>query len=260
MKAIHECFHLPKDFQSRPEFRLLEIEAGLHMAVTAFVFLWRELAYLSEVQRLGFITKEQAYRAIDREFKKTEGNRFEVAPTDSLIRVRLLVESEDGFECRLFMTTNQHFAPDFMSSGKKGGFVSGLTAQRKKFDREANEQAGQFDRTIFVRQDGSAMSDDEMRRVLMLVKLIDNQYHRPQRMPHAFTAGLVADAYSVAMRYDDDTINGVCFWMATKREKRPGNFPLRTEEALREFDQLAKAFGRVANRKPRNAPAGVVYA
>lgn len=257
MKEDRETFHFPKDFQSRPEFRFLESEIGFQTACAAVMLIWRELAYLAEIQRLGFLRTDQATRIIEREFKKPDGTAFERDPIAVLVRATILLQCEDGYECRSFATHNRHLAADAINGSHKGAFFSSLKSKRATADREAREQANGFIRARFVRPNAEPMSDEEMRRTIMMVKLIDNIYGRPPRPPGEFTPGLINDAYLASGKHSQELINGVCYILATKWRRMDSGIPMRTEEALREFDHLVKQFGRIgiAQKKQREMRA-----
>ena len=240
-----ETFHIPKDWQSRPEFRFLEVDAGFQAACAVFLVLWRELAYLAEIQRLGFIRSEQAVRVIEREFRKPDGNAFERDPIGTLVKATILLECEDGYECRAFAVHNAHLGVDFVNPAGKGAFFSGLKAKRAYYDREAREQINTLDRSRFVRPNAEPMTEEEIRRVIMLIKLIDNVYGRVARTPREYSPGLIADAYRVSIKHRTDLISGVCYVLASKRKRFDQSIPGRTEEALRNFDLLVKSWGRI---------------
>jgi len=246
-KPLPDYIHIPKDFQSRPEFRALDVEAGFHTATAVMLVLWRELAYLAEIQAIGFITTAQSQRAIHREFHGTE-TAFALDPLGALVRANMLTTVDGGYHCATFAFHNRHLSPQAIKGNDKGGFMTGLNIQKRRAQQQAIADAAQFDLSAFVRADGSPMEKEEMSRVIMLVKLIDNQYARATRQPREYTPGLINDAWRAVTKHSDAMINGVCFWLAKKRGFTPG-VPLRTEDALRDFDSLVQRFGRIGLRK-----------
>lgn len=249
-----DAFLIPKDFHSRPDFRCLESEAGFEGACAAVLLLFRELSYLVESQRFAFITPDQLERSLVKQFKRQEGTQFQTDPVESLKRSRFLIACENGFECRQFAVINGHLSEDFVSKQKKGLFMSNLGWQKKKCEEEIKKQASAFDIDIFRRPDGQLMDESEKRGVIMIIKLVDNQYGRSVRTPKEFNIGLVNDAYSVFMKHTESHIRGVCFWIFRKRDKLDSGLPLRTEEALREFDTLVQKYGRIGVRQRQTRP------
>lgn len=233
---VTDCFQVPKDYHSRPEFRWVENEVGFAQACAIFFVLWRELTYLSEMQRLGFITTHQLERLMAKEFP--------TVTIAMLTAARMIVDCDGGYECRTFMLSNRHLSPESIGGAQKGAKIKSIIDQRKRFEKEA--QGAPYDRTMFVRPNGTPMEEVEFRRTVMLIRLIDNQYGRTARTQHEFSLGLINDAYEASRKYLETEITGVCLWLNLNLSRNSPGTPTRTEEALREFDRLVREYGRTA--------------
>jgi hypothetical protein len=236
-------FQLPKDFRSRVEFRALEDEAGYIAACSVFMTLWGELAYLSETQRLGFISDAQADRMIVSKFRG-DTDLFTKDPLGSLCGTQNLVKEEDGYLCPMFIAFNQSLQAEGVSDSERVGFMNSIRHTRHQFERQSEEQAIFFDQGRVVRPDGKQMTSDEFKQVLLLIKLVDYQYSRPDRMPKDYSLGLFQDAYAVLQTSSEHIIHGVCFYINRARHRKDLAIPERTEELLRDWDRFAKAFGK----------------
>lgn len=227
------CLHIPKDFESRTSFRMLEAAIGKLTATAWWLLLWRDLAYAAQSNPLGVLPTPQAelFNSL-----QPEGER----PLDILRRCdNLLVPVEGGLYCALFAAQNKHLAPDHVSMQRVGGKKRGVEARARQIETEASQQATLLDPKLFTRPDGQTMSPDETRRTVMLVRLLDHYLGQPSRLQMHFSQGLVQDAWQALRKYDEDTIMRFCTWLTLRRESgqlHPA-IPNTTEEILREFDK-----------------------
>ncbi len=235
--------HLPRDFESRTPFRLLENQVGRLTALAWMLLLWRDLAYAAESNALGTLSAEaiellnSALRGVHPTLAESE------KPHEILGRCDGLLTAVEGgaWYCALFVGPNRHLSADHVSMQKVGGKKRGVEARARQIEAEAAQQAVLIDEKLFERPDGTRMDRDESRRTVMLVRMLDHYLGKPSRLQSAFSRGLVNDAYSVLKRYDQEAIYRFCTWLAIQRESgrvHPA-VPTTAEEILRDFDQFA---------------------
>lgn len=230
------CLHIPKDFESRTSFRLLEAAIGKVTAAAWWLLLWRDLAYAAQCSPLGVLPQPQAEL-----FNATaQASGQQERALDILRRCdNLLVPVEGGLYCALFASQNKHLAPDHVSMQRVGGKKRGVEARARAIEVEATQQMTLIDPKLFTRPDGLAMNPDETRRTVMLVRMLDHYLGQPSRLQAHFSQGLVQDAYQVLRKYDEEQIKRFCTWLAIHRESghlHPA-IPTTTEEILRDFDK-----------------------
>ena len=237
---MEKCLHVPLDFESRSQFRLMERlpfspqTSPKLIAAALVLFLWRELAYAAQAGGpVGFLPADQADLL----------NQVFPGALDLLTQVGFLAAVDGGYFCGTFAADNQHFSPDHMSIQKQGGIARSVALKKRQFASEAQQHSLLLPPELFVKGDGSAMSADEVNRVMMVVKLLDNYLGRKSRVNSEYSPGLVQDAWTVLDKFSDEEINLVCRWIYSKRRTsacHPG-LPKTTEQILCDFGRFNDA-------------------
>lgn len=275
------CIHIPVDFASRIEFRLLEKQIGrLHAAAIA-LFLFKTLAYAARSshrsgtpnsqelnQRVGFLSDTQM-ELLEEEVRAalTQGGQgarqpgctstgqptiaeLLTMPNGFLVRCTAPdTESRvpDGYFCPLFASENRHLSPNHLPVQRQGGIARGVSLNRKRLEVDATKQALLLAPDLFRRSTGEPMDATEVNRVIMLVKLLDNYTGRRNRLSSEFTPGLIQDAYAVLLQHESNEIDRVCVWLRAKQSggRNHPALPETTEDLLRHFDRVYRAASEV---------------
>ncbi len=261
---------VPLDFESWQELRVLKAKLGsAALAGYAYLRLWVELGYqVQTTGRLGFLSAEAAEM-----FGSDMGNvalafsMGERGVTGSVLDVLassgVLVRVEGGWECPRFVKCNPHLDPAYLPAHKKGAEASRYVRDLRKYDSRAMQEALLIPAERWVKpgtgsstegnegnegpqglRRSEAMTSEEIKRVMMLVRALDGALGRRDRVHNGadYPEGLIADAWLAVRDYPAETLQMVCKWLLNNRG-RPA-VPGTAEQVLARFSEVASAAAR----------------
>jgi hypothetical protein len=227
---MEKCFQLPPDFMSRGPFRGLRSVLGSELSAAGVVaILWRDLSYAADVHgRPGFLSDGQVGMLRD-------ALGLESDPMPMLSSEGGYLRREDGgWFCAAFAAHNRHLSGNTIHMQKLGGLMRGVESRKKALAVEAQQQSLFVPPEVYRRPDGERMDPEQVNRVTMLIKLVDNYTQRTRRGNAEFTEGLVQDAFEVLARHSEEEISRVCVYVHAQRgaTAHPA-VPQTTEQVLR---------------------------
>ena len=232
--------HLPLDLTSLPPFRGLEAELGTARALWLWWLVWRELAYLAQEGGAPGRVREEDRAAFVQALSVPSVERGSVEPGPAmwelLLRSRLLKEDGRDFVCVRF--ANLHGASCLpRSQAQRGGDMRAYHQRQKHAPQDAFQQALSLPEDKMVDADHQPLSEEQRKRVTLLIVTCDNALHKPQRPVHGYSEGLVQDALRVIARFSDEEIDRVCLFVAGHRT----NVMLSTtEKLLPQFGEIVR--------------------
>jgi hypothetical protein len=116
----------------------------------------------------------------------------------------------------------------------KGAAASALARSKMNIAKAAAAQAMLLPPEIFKRRDGTAMTDTEVNRCMVMIKTIDNCLRMPGRSKRDYSEGLIADAADVAEKHPE--LREFYVWLSTNHE-HPA-VPKTTEQVLADFERV----------------------
>jgi len=234
--------HIPNDFERWPEYLdcVHRIERSGQpnppaLATGLLMRLWVDLSYeLEATGRNGFLRSESLPR-----FNASCrcGDLNAVATLGEFLK-----ETEGGWICNRFIRCNPHLDPSHVPFHLKGAAASRHTRSVRRFARdEAVVQSLLIPAENWRQSDGTPLSAEQVRRVMILIKAFDNALFRQDRPPTSigYSETLISDAARALEDYLPDQIDAICKWIVTNRG-HPA-IPPTTEQALANLRDLASA-------------------
>ncbi len=271
IRQIEPCVHVPIDFESRQQFRLLAQQIGVLEAAGVLVFLWRELAYTADRADLGLLSKDDLALFNHTICNQTEGelpNATEHLIKAGVLRPRPIPENGPGqngerptdYDCPMFNKDNEHLGVMLgnVSMGQPGGFATSIKYRKRKVEAETSTQLALIDADKFEKPDGARMDPDECNRCVMMVKMFDNFTGRRSRLSSEFTVGLMQDAWRIISNGKPEAIDQMCHWLMANQDNRHPGLPKTTEQVLRDFDRYYVMMMTGVDRGAPKAPAATV--
>lgn len=237
-----ECFYVRKDYSRRGEFKrlcALLSHAGVpdpfSLAHHVFLSLFSELSYQCERNRLGCFPKSD----FSIWFEEIQQSRLELEQLrEILVSSGLLrVEGEVYFSL-LFFEENEHLSKEYVARSVKGAEVSIFKARRKKLEEDAPSEAAALNPKLFMDVDGKRITMDEMKKLVMIVHMVDSIFGRPRRDSDDFDEGLVFDT-CVALR-KTGVKNFEIILMRLMMKRTNERLPRRAEQFMANFDHCIK--------------------
>ncbi|HEY1171012.1 MAG TPA: hypothetical protein VGH19_06535 [Verrucomicrobiae bacterium] len=224
----------PTDVERTHEYQLLEALVGEEKAARYFLRLWVHLGYSAPTTgNVGFMPEETAPL-----LAKSLGVQAE-----DLVKVLLgskwLVVGQGGWNCLRFGMLNTHLKPGFKTQHSKGGHGKAFHSRQRQIRGEVAMQSLLMPADMFRRRDGQALTPEEIQRVMLLVRSLDNALGRvQQRLNHEYTEGMIADAYDLQADLTDDQLNQLVMLVFNHRD-HPA-MPKTAEQLLPEAKILSE--------------------
>lgn len=243
---MDKSLKLPLDFESWPEMRRLRGVVGDAAAVYLLVKFWAELGQLGQMpdrgKRLGWMGSEEAelfYMGM--EAPAADGPGGMAAMMGQLARCGLATPEDGGWMCGRFAKVNPHLDANFQPMHMKGAEASRYKRGVAKFHGVAAQLSLQVPEEVWTRPDGGKMDHEEVRRVMVLIRMVDGALGKGERPATGagYTEGLVQDAYRVVTGYLAEQTEGVCQWLLEHRGR--AGVPTTTEAFLARWEEFARA-------------------
>lgn len=199
--------NLRLDFQSLPEFRLYlsalataqscSVSDAEPVGIFAFMKLWVSLGY--EAQRpteAGALT-EVGVLSVDatKLWSMEVGHPFATSTLPALEAGGVLEKRPDGsYFCARFAQVNAHLSVSHESKEDKGARRSAIVRSRNLIAAEADQQAMLLPPEIYKDRAGRTLTDVEVRRTLIHIRMLDRCLGTKTRHQGSYTEGLIADA------------------------------------------------------------------
>ena len=226
---------LPFDWTRWPEFRSLCSSLGIVPATFTLIQLWTELGHMTAATgRVGFFPDSNLPLLLA-DFREAGDPE---AILQQLKASGLLQTTEAGLTCPRFVKLHPHLAPDFKPMHLKGAEATRFVRRQRREADTDFAQALLLDDSLFMRPDRNQMDPDEVRRVRLLIRTLDNALGQPARQAHQFGEGLIQDAYTVIKAVCDRDLVAVCRQILSHRG-HPA-MPKTSEQILPRWQEVAR--------------------
>lgn len=209
------------------------------LALVVLVRLWVFLAYEARKEDLGVILPDR-FDGFIYDLKESCGDglaQHYVDLREKLIGCGLLVEREGRLVCEQFRAANEQWARGYKSIQQRG-------AEARRFNqRLEREEAGLVSGALFLDPKwlvwkGQTMDAAMVRRVMWLIRAVDNALRCPERRSHEFSERLIQDAAAAVDGTEEMTLMAGVRKVLEKRGHAA--MPQATEQVLARWGKIVK--------------------
>lgn len=214
--------HLPLDHGSWVEYRNLKAAVGAPVATYAMIQLFVDLGYQAQSGRpLGVMDGRAAKltsETLEAIWPKEDGVKgpIEELKASGLLAGRSVQSSPysgDGEDlvCDRFVKLNKHLDVGFKPMHLRGSERSALVRGLKSFGKEQIQLSLTIPKDVWLKEDGSSMTHEDISDVMMLIRGCDNVLGLKERPANGigFTVELARAAYAVLKEFTADEIKGI---------------------------------------------------
>ncbi len=225
---------LPRDYKLYNCYRRLKDLHGGDDAIANQVFmqLWVDLGYQVDCHgRAGRIKRSECDG-----FNSTVGRPGAFL---SLLESQCLIPANDEeYVCPMFENHNPELDRDFLPATARGRATVNFLKKVNKHQVKAIEYAGKLPPACWYCEDGvTKILDHEMKRIILVIKMLDNLLGQDRRQFNHYTPGLVQAGHSVIRKWSEDKLMVILkrLYMVRGTIK---DLPRATGYALQDFENM----------------------
>jgi hypothetical protein len=204
---------LPRDFQAYSCYRRLRDMIGDNAALCLFVRLWVELGYQIDVHGgSGVFSKKEAQAFLD----SLPIGPEKTAAFGSLVNSQCLIPSGEDYVCPMFVLANKDLDANYVPDSQRAQLLSAFNKRIQKIDKNAIPFTATIPPECWS-VDDRIMTQEEMKRAVMLIKTIDAVLRSPDRQAYDYTPGLCQAALQVTKDYTENKLHVILRTMFIKR-------------------------------------------